>query len=177
MSNFLSVSCDFKGPDLVWIKNEASPAKIYSEITQLENEAKKAAKDSNNKKLLIFVYYSGHGTLDHSGSTHGHTLDGTSFDIESLVRKLSAWPNTAVISILDCCRLEQKGFKKSYTQSSWPISTHSFHTTWQNCSWWKGWKVFCCNTRFSYCNEEYLVNFSSIHSRLGKNSQTGTGNR
>jgi len=58
------------------------------------------------------VYYSGHGTIDHEGHTQGHLLDDTPFELETRVRKLSTRLNVAVIAILDCCRLENKGFVK-----------------------------------------------------------------
>jgi len=56
------------------------------------------------------VYYSGHGTISQSGETQGHTLDGTSFNIEHKVRNLSMRTNVSVIAMFECCRVELKGF-------------------------------------------------------------------
>jgi len=109
MKEFLSLQCQFAGPDIVWIKNEISPEKIAQEFQSLNDEAKKTSK-GNDSKFLVFVYYSGHGTIDQNGSTQGHTINGTSFNIESSVRNLATFPNTAVIALLDCCRVEHKGF-------------------------------------------------------------------
>jgi len=41
--------------------------------------------------------------------TCAHILDGTPFVVESEIRAVSKFPNTAIIALLDCCRLESKG--------------------------------------------------------------------
>jgi len=108
IKKFLSSSCNFNETDISWLQEETLNTNINNEFTNLDSTAKNIGKG----KLLVFVYYSGHGTIDHEGNTQAHLLDGTPFELETRVRKLSTRPNVAVIAILDCCRLEHKGFVK-----------------------------------------------------------------
>jgi len=103
VKEFLEQSCGFK--DINCIEDEPSNVKIIENSFAQLNEV---AKNVGKEKILFFVYYSGHGTV-FNGSTHGHTLDGTPFDIETLIKRLAMRPNIVVVSILDCCRVERKG--------------------------------------------------------------------
>jgi len=81
---------------------------ITNAFSVLDALAKKAGREG---KLLIFVYYSGHGTIDpNTFLTCGHILDGEAFDLESEVIALKSRANTTVIGMLDCCRQQRKGF-------------------------------------------------------------------
>jgi len=55
------------------------------------------------KKTAVFIYYSGHGLLV-DGFTDGVTISGQEFPLEEKIRKLSLYPNSLVMSLLDCCR-------------------------------------------------------------------------
>ena len=44
-----------------------------------------------------------------NGMTIGATIGLSKFNLESTVRKLAAFPNSFVISLLDCCREAQRG--------------------------------------------------------------------
>jgi len=104
--NLLTKKCGFSDLAPVWLRDESTnPQNISEEFSRI---LKIALSAKINGKLLVFIYYSGHGTIDKQGQTCGHWTDGTSFELESTIRNISTCVNVAVISLLDCCREEQK---------------------------------------------------------------------
>lgn len=78
--------------------------KIEDKFTELNTLAANAA--TYKSIALIFVYYSGHGTI-RGKETYGHTIDYKPIPIESFVRKLARRANVFVIGLLDCCRMDE----------------------------------------------------------------------
>jgi hypothetical protein len=78
--------------------------KIEDKFKDLQTLAANAA--TYKSIALIFVYYSGHGTI-RGKETYGHTIDYKPIAIESFIRKLARRANVFVIGLLDCCRIEE----------------------------------------------------------------------
>jgi len=112
MKNFL-LKCNFLDSDIV-LKQEATIEELKSEFDKLF----KACKSAKTKgHLLCFVYFSGHGSVNSTGQTCGHCLDGKVFEIEKQMRDLSSYPSVALIGFMDCCRTDQT---KNQTQVKLP---------------------------------------------------------
>jgi len=71
-------------------------------------------KNKANKKTAVFIYYSGHGFLS-DGFTVGVTISDQEFPLEEKIRNLSCYPNTLMMSILDCCRTKPPKVGKGNT--------------------------------------------------------------
>jgi len=95
----LKEDCQF---EKVKILEDKDALCIQREYEQLMNLASNAADFQQH--LLVFFYYSGHGTLNDRGTTVGHTVNGELFQVEEMARNLARAANTFVISFLDCCR-------------------------------------------------------------------------
>lgn len=73
----------------------------------VQRKLKAANKDKTNEtKLVLYVYYSGHGVMDTTSKivvNEKHDEDRY-FPIESKLSIYSAYKNVYIILILDCCR-------------------------------------------------------------------------
>jgi len=90
--------------------------KSYQEIDDGLNQAiaktKKFAEQQDEKgdkiktKIVVFVYYAGHGLLDSKGDTYIMTIkdQDKDYNLDVKLRELEHNPNTVVIGVLDCCR-------------------------------------------------------------------------
>jgi len=95
---FLKQECGFSNITLL---QDRPKEDILSELTNLKNFL--ANLRHSGEKVLIFIYYSGHG-FEQDGLTHGYNLDGSLFDLENRVRVLSKFANTTVVAVLECGR-------------------------------------------------------------------------
>jgi len=67
----------------------------------------RAHKDkSGKKKVLLYVYYSGHGVLDTTTKIvcNEEEKNFRYFPLESKLSLISKYQNTFIVSIFDCCR-------------------------------------------------------------------------
>ena len=87
--------------ETTWINDDEDGSKVNEEFEKLSKLARPLAK--TKEKALFFIYYSGHGSIM-DGMTYAHTTHNSSIPFESKVRKLTMYPNTYVVSLLDCCR-------------------------------------------------------------------------
>jgi len=87
--------------DTKWLSECQDNTEIDKQFEELRNHARLLSK--TKQKALMFIYYSGHGTLI-DGVTVGNTLQGTKFDLETQVRKLAIYSNMYVVGLFDCCR-------------------------------------------------------------------------
>jgi hypothetical protein len=58
-----------------------------------------------NKKILFFIYYSGHGYMENE--TFGITTIDEDIPIDQYGLKLAKYPNTYTIGFFDCCRTKR----------------------------------------------------------------------
>ena len=66
-----------------------------------------AHKDKSGKtKLALFVYYSGHGAMDTTTKVicNEEELVFRFFNLETNLSLLTAYQNTFVVAVFDCCR-------------------------------------------------------------------------
>jgi len=99
MSKFLEECVTFKITRYQEVANEIEIQNAFSLIDKI------LRKNKSDKKTAVFIYYSGHSLLV-DGFTVGVTISGQEFELEEKIRKLSLYPNSLVISLLDCCRLK-----------------------------------------------------------------------
>jgi len=105
MYDYLEDHCHFDEVD----KKQDKPKKmIEKSFDDLLSTAQNLAE--MERKMLFFVYYSGHGTFER-GETHGHTIYDEPFNLDGFVQKLACQANAYVIAFFDCCReiVEHKG--------------------------------------------------------------------
>jgi len=108
IQRFLETSCGFTSARISEIENPDPISEKFDEISS------KAAQAKRGKKILFFIYYSGHGAVENN-MTIGFTLSGKKFDLESQIRELSLRSNILVIGFLDCCRTFQRKITTSKT--------------------------------------------------------------
>lgn len=80
---------------------------INGAYTEVSRQLAKAHKDkSHATKILLFVYYSGHGVMDTTTKlvVNEEDADLRYFPLESKLSILSGYRNTYIVTIFDCCR-------------------------------------------------------------------------
>lgn len=74
---------------------------------KVQTELAKAHKDkSGKKKVLLFVYYSGHGVMDNTTKIvmNEEELNFRYFPLEAKLSNISKYQNSFIVTIFDCCR-------------------------------------------------------------------------
>ena len=56
----------------------------------------------NGGRTLVFIYYGGHGAMDNR--TYSIMGDGTTVELEKIIRGLSVQEDSYWLALFDCCR-------------------------------------------------------------------------
>jgi len=87
---------------------------VHTKVEERFLEIKNILLNNNNtkpEKILVFVYYSGHGELT-DGLTEGKDIKENLFKLEENIRNIATIPNCVVLSLIDCCRLVKRKKKE-----------------------------------------------------------------
>lgn len=89
-------------------KTENGDADSLDEGFKKLREKFKEADKSRTKKVLAFVYYSGHGAMDTTTKIVLNSEDKIEqiWPLESKLSVITSYQNTYLVSIFDCCREE-----------------------------------------------------------------------
>ena len=85
---------------------DKSHAEFEQEMTMIEDRIKRNHQE--NKKTLVWFYYSGHGVLETKTSIVCNKGPDEFFPIESELLRLSRNDGSFIVAVLDCCRRASK---------------------------------------------------------------------